>query len=88
MKKQVDIITKGGNYLLNIGHGPGGEFGPGAYDRLEKMGRWMKINGEAICGTRMFTAYSEGEKIRFTRNKSGTIRYIFLFEFPCSHRSC
>jgi alpha-L-fucosidase len=82
VEKLVDIVSKGGNYLLNIGPGPDGEFDPAACDRLEKIGRWMKINGEAIYGTRMFTTYSEGEKIRFTQNKSGTVRYIFLFDFP------
>lgn len=82
VEKLVDIVSKGGNYLLNIGPGPDGEFDPEAYDRLEKIGRWMKINGEAIYGTRMFTTYSEGEKIRFTQNKEGTIQYIFLFDFP------
>jgi alpha-L-fucosidase len=82
VEKLVDIVSKGGNYLLNIGPGPDGEFDSAAYQRLAEIGKWMKINGEAIYGTRMYDTYSEGEKIRFTQNKAGTVRYIFLFDFP------
>jgi alpha-L-fucosidase len=85
VEKLVDIVSKGGNFLLNIGPSPEGEFDSAAYDRLAKIGAWMKINGEAIYGTRMFTAYSEGEKIRFTQKKDGSTRYIFLFDFPESN---
>ena len=82
IKKLVDIVSKGGNYLLNIGPGPDGELDPIAYQRLHEIGNWMKINGEAIYNTRMFTVYGEGEKIRFTRSKDGKTKYIFLFDFP------
>jgi len=82
IKKLVDIVSKGGNYLLNIGPGPDGELDPVAYQRLHDIGIWMKINGEAIYNTRMFTVYGEGEKVRFTRSKNGKTRYIFLFDFP------
>jgi alpha-L-fucosidase len=82
IKKLVDIVSKGGNYLLNIGPGPDGELDPAAYQRLHEIGSWMKINGEAIYGTRMFSVYGEGENTRFTRSKDGKTRYIFLFSFP------
>ncbi len=82
IKKLVDIVSKGGNYLLNIGPGPDGELDPVAYQRLHEIGSWMKINSEAIYGTRMFKVYGEGDNIRFTRSKDGKTRYIFLFKFP------
>jgi alpha-L-fucosidase len=82
IEKLVDIVSKGGNFLLNIGPSPEGELDSVAYDRLVQIGRWIKVNGEAIYGTRMYASYSEGEKIRFTQNKAGTVRYIFLFDFP------
>lgn len=82
IEKLVDIVSKGGNYLLNIGPSPEGEFAPDAYQRLKEIGQWMKINSEAIYGTRMFSVFSEGEKIRFTQTKDGKTKYIFLFEFP------
>lgn len=82
IQKLVDIVSKGGNLLLNIGPGPDGEWDPTAYDRLKKIGAWMKINGEAIYNTRMCTSYMEGDRIRFTQSKDGRVRYIFLFDFP------
>jgi alpha-L-fucosidase len=82
IEKLVDIVSKGGNYLLNIGPGPEGEFDDTAYSRLKEIGSWMKINGEAIYGTRMFSVFGEGDNIRFTKTKEGHTKYIFLFNFP------
>jgi len=82
IEKLVDIVSKGGNYLLNIGPSPEGELDPAAYQRLKEVGEWMKINSEAIYSTRMFSVFGEGEKIRFTQSKDGKTRYIFLFDFP------
>jgi alpha-L-fucosidase len=44
----TDIVSKNGNLLLNIGPGPDGEWDPNAYARLEEIGKWMTVNGEAI----------------------------------------
>ena len=82
VKKLVDIVSKGGNYLLNIGPGPDGELDPVAYQRLAEIGNWIKINGEAIYGSRMFKVYGEGDSIRFTQSKDAHTQYIFLFSFP------
>ena len=48
----VDIASKGGNYLLNVGPTPEGEFPQGSIDALKAIGAWMKINGESIYGTK------------------------------------
>lgn len=77
----VDIVSKGGNYLLNIGPGPDGDFDPVAYERLKEIGAWMKINGEAIYGTRMYTVYGENG-IHFTQSKDKKTQFIFLSDFP------
>ena len=82
IKKLVDIVSKGGNYLLNIGPGPDGELDPVAYQRLKEIGAWIKTNGEAIYGSRMFSVFGEGENIRYTQSKDGKTKYIFLFDFP------
>jgi alpha-L-fucosidase len=84
VEKLVDIVSKGGNYLLNIGPGPDGEIDPIAYERLQEIGKWMKTNSESIYSTRMFTVFSEGEKTRFTQSKDGRTQYVFLFDFPQS----
>lgn len=82
IEKLVDIVSKGGNFLLNIGPGPDGELDSTAYQRLKEMGNWIKINGEAIYGSRMFSVFGEGENIRYTQSKNGEVKYIFLFDFP------
>jgi len=51
IRKLVDIASKGGNFLLNIGPKPDGTFPREALDRLEAIGRWMDVNGQAIHGT-------------------------------------
>jgi alpha-L-fucosidase len=57
----VDIVVKGGNLLLNIGPAPDGTWPEGAYTLLAEMGRWMKVNSEAIYGTRAMAPYKDGK---------------------------
>lgn len=73
----VDIVAKGGNFLLNVGPSPTGELAPDAYDRMREIGAWMKINGEAIYNTRPISPYKEG-KICFTSLSDGSIYAIYL----------
>jgi alpha-L-fucosidase len=82
IEKLVDIVSKGGNYLLNIGPSPEGELDPVAYQRLKDIGKWMKINGEAIYSTRMHEVFGEGENIRYTASKDKKTTFVFLFNFP------
>ncbi|MEP6628629.1 MAG: alpha-L-fucosidase, partial [Ginsengibacter sp.] len=82
INKLVDIVSKGGNYLLNIGPGPDGELDPVAYQRLKEIGSWMKVNGEAIYGTRMYDVFGEGDSIHFTQSKDKKTQFIFLSSFP------
>lgn len=46
----VDIVSKGGNYLLNVGPTSEGIIPQPSLDRLAEVGRWMKVNSEAIYG--------------------------------------
>jgi len=75
----VDIVSKGGNFLLNIGPGPDGELAPEAYDRLKGIGDWMKVNKEAIYDTRQVAPYKEG-KVCLTQLSDGTTFAIYLGE--------
>ncbi len=46
----VDITSKGGNFLLNVGPTADGVFPPESLERLAQIGQWMHVNGEAIHG--------------------------------------
>ena len=48
--KLVDIVSKGGNYLLNVGPMADGVIPPPSQDTLRTVGRWLKVNGEAVYG--------------------------------------
>ena len=73
----VDIVAKGGNYLLNIGPSPDGEWHETAWQRLEEIGSWMRINGEAIYGTRPIEPYKQ-DKVCYTSKPDGAIYGIYL----------
>jgi alpha-L-fucosidase len=48
--KLVDIVSKGGNYLLNVGPTAEGVIPQQSQDNLRAVGRWLKVNGESIYG--------------------------------------
>ena len=73
----ADIVAKGGNLLLNIGPGPDGTWYDEAYERLNDMGKWLKINGEAIYNSRPVEPYLDGQ-LRYTRGKDGSVYLIYL----------
>jgi len=50
--KLVDIVSKGGNYLLNVGPTSLGVVPPECQDNLRSVGRWLKVNGEAVYGAK------------------------------------
>jgi len=56
----VDIVSKNGNLLLNVGPRADGTIPDEAADLLLGVGEWLKINGEAIYGTRPWHTYGEG----------------------------
>jgi alpha-L-fucosidase len=51
IQNTVDIASKGGNYLLNVGPKADGTFPQESIELLKGMGEWMKVNGESIYGT-------------------------------------
>jgi alpha-L-fucosidase len=48
--KLVDIVSKGGNYLLNVGPMGDGSIPQPSQDILRRVGKWLKVNGEAVYG--------------------------------------
>ncbi|WP_298537512.1 alpha-L-fucosidase [uncultured Algibacter sp.] len=57
----VDVVSKNGAVLLNITPRADGAIPEPVKERLLEMGDWLKINGEAIYGTRTFKIYGEGD---------------------------
>ena len=56
----VDIVSKNGSLLLNIGPRPDGTIPEAEEEILLEIGRWLALNGEAIYGSRPWKAYGEG----------------------------
>jgi len=74
----VDIVSKGGNLLLNVAPGPEGQWHDEAYELLEGVGEWMDVNSEAIYDTRAIAPYKEG-KVCLTQNRNnGAVYMIYL----------
>jgi alpha-L-fucosidase len=51
LENLIDIASKGGNYLLNVGPTPEGEIPAASVERLAEMGKWLRRNGTALYGT-------------------------------------
>ncbi|MDX1907179.1 MAG: alpha-L-fucosidase [Bacteroidia bacterium] len=78
----VDIAAKGGNYLLNVGPTAEGEIPPASVERLAAMGAWMRVNGEAIYGSRLWKTYLDGDKVRYTQTKTDGPVYAIALDWP------
>jgi alpha-L-fucosidase len=84
VRKLIDIASKGGNFLLNIGPQPDGNLPIEALQRLEGIGHWMDKNSEAIYDT---TASPFKEQLAWGRctrkiTKKSTTLYLHVFDWP------
>lgn len=76
----VDIASKGGNYLLNVGPTSDGIFPPDAVRILGDVGKWMKVNGDSIYGTTRSPLATTPAWGRVTRK--GSSLYLHVFDWP------
>ena len=84
----VDIASKGGNYLLNVGPTGEGLIPDASIERLSEIGNWMKVNGSAIYGTSAGPFAKQLPWGRCTSKTSGhhTTLYLHVFDWPADGR--
>lgn len=77
--KLSDIVSKGGNFLLNVGPTSEGLIPQPSIDRLKYIGKWMKVNGDAIYGTTAspFPYLPWGRATR-----KGNMVYLHVYDWP------
>ncbi len=84
VQKLVDIASKGGNFLLNVGPKPDGTIPQASIDRLAEIGSWMDVNSESIYGTAAspFRRPWWGRCTRKELENGDTRLYLQVFDWP------
>lgn len=83
IRKLVETSSKGGNFLLNVGPTAAGTFPQLSLERLQSIGAWMDINGEAIHGTSASPfAFLPWGRCTMKREGDLTQLYLHVFEWP------
>jgi alpha-L-fucosidase len=75
----VDVASKGGNFLLNVGPMPEGLIPEASVERLKEMGKWMAVNGESIHDTTI-SPFGQPKWGRCTAKADK--RYLHVFNWP------
>jgi alpha-L-fucosidase len=87
LRNLVDIASKGGNYLLNIGPKADGTIPQESIDRLQAIGKWMAVNGEAIYATTASpTARPSWGRITTKQLGDETTLYLHVFDWPADSK--
>lgn len=79
LRNLIDIVSKGGNYLLNIGPRADGSIPEQSIQSMQTIGQWMRVNGESIYGTQA-SPVERPDWGRYTR-KPGKL-YAHVFSWP------
>lgn len=83
IRQLVDVVSKGGNYLLNVGPKSDGTFPDDVIDQFRAIGNWIKTNGEAIYGT----SQSPFDFLPWGRcTRKGDYLYLHVFDWPSDGR--
>ena len=84
VRNLIDIASKGGNYLLNVGPTAEGEIPAASVERLAGMGKWMAVNGRAVWGTKASPLSSTpwGRCTSRALRNGNTRLYLHVFQWP------
>ena len=84
LKYLITNASRGGNYQLNVGPKGDGSFPLPAVKRLQQIGAWLAVNGEAIYGTSSSTLpEQEWGQVTVSERKNGLTRfYLHVFDWP------
>jgi alpha-L-fucosidase len=78
----IDVVSKNGNLLLNVGPMADGTIPAPQVDVLHALGAWLDLYGEAIFATRPWTRFAgttaEGLAVRFTQSRDGDVVYALV----------
>lgn len=78
----IDAVSQGGNYLCNVGVNPEGLLPSAAVDTLNRVGEWMKVNGEAVYGA----TRNDFQDDPYGWTQKGDVYYFTLFSCPLDGR--
>jgi alpha-L-fucosidase len=75
----VEVASKGGNFLLNVGPEPDGTIQPEFVDRLETIGKWLNVNGASIYDT----TYGPLQSLPYGKTTArGKTIFLHVFDWP------
>lgn len=82
----IEVVSKGGNLLLNVGPTGRGEFDERALSRLQGIGEWMRRHGRSIYGcTQAPDEFAAPQDCRLTYNPKTNRMYVHVFAWPFRH---
>ena len=81
IRSLVEVASRGGNFLLNVGPQPDGQIQPEFQQRLRVIGEWLTLNGDSIYGT----TYGPVQGVASLRTTAkGKSIYVHIFDWPTS----
>jgi len=79
IRSLVEVASRGGNFLLNVGPQPDGTIQAEFQERLRAIGEWLQVNGESIYET----TYGPVQGIPYARTTAkGNLVFVHVFDWP------